>query len=225
MQNVPDYNLDNPSTFTVIRKRDVISESEESEVQRELVRIAGLNPYGQPNLVIRWAVDYQDPMTTDDYPKYYLSTNEQVLVGRGYRDDDGQFVTVEKIEDIPAGKLYFPIYSQTHLGERRFIVEVWRSPEFLERSGRYIEGNLRDPETGEILLRDFPRQGCYDYFYRIERADGTYHPPDGEALEGIRQLWAKSQRSPKEKDQEIRDARANEAKQAKQRRREIWAQI
>lgn len=222
MRNVPEYDLSNPSSWVVLRRGDVIGDIDFKWFSDQLIRLAGLNPHGEPNLALRWAVDYQDPMTTDDYPKYYLSTNEQVLIGRGYKDDSGQFVTVDKIEDIPAGKLYLPIYSQTHLGERRFIVEIWRSPEFLERSGRYVEGSRRDPETGEILLREFPRQGCYDCFFRIERADRTYHPPDGEALEGIQQLWAKNLRSFAEKDAELRRAREREAKESKKRRREIW---
>lgn len=266
---MPEYNLDEPSTWTVIEKRAVLSESEEQAIQDELISIAGLNPFGKPILEMRWAVTYLDPMLFDDKPKYYLSSNDPVLIGRGYRDDQGTFQAVEKIEDVPADKLYIPLYSETHLGERRFIVERWRSAEFLKASGRFQQTRdngtvltyfkcrscgLHVPTPPELvnadvervclscgskrvspvdireegegkLMRDLPREGCYDYFLRLQRKDGTYHPPDARALAGIRELWVKHQRSFSEKDADIKQSRKTDLEIAKQARREIWQAI
>jgi hypothetical protein len=222
MRQVPEYDLNNPATWVVIRERDVISEREAEAVQRELVHIAGLNEYGKPNLVMRWGVTYLDPMNMDDMPKYYLSTNGPVLVGHQYRDEAGQMCTVRKLEEVPTHKISIPLYRATHLGERRFIVEQYRSPEFLKRSGRYVEHLRRDVEDGQILLKEFPRDGCYDYFHRIETPDGKMAVPDEIALGQVGELWRKQNRSFKEKDAEIKGARRKIADRTRQARREIW---
>lgn len=146
MQTVPEYDLRNPATWTVVREAEVWSESEAAAFQAELVRIAGLNPFGKPNLVIRWAVTYEDPMMPDGRPKYYLSTNEPTLAGFHYRGPAGETVTVKDLADVPAHVLIAePFYEETHLGERKFVVEQWRSADFLARSGRYRETH----DTGE----------------------------------------------------------------------------
>lgn len=266
MRQVPEYDLENPSTWTVIEKP--ISESEERAIRDEFVFIAGLNPFGKSMLRMVWGVTHLNENLFDDKPKYYLSSNDPVLIGRGYRDDQGVFQAVEKVEDVPADKLYIPMYSETHLGERRFIVERWRSAEFLQASGRFQQTrdngatltyfkcrncgshvpcppelvnadiervcacgsrrvspvDIREDGEGK-LMRDLPREGCYDYFLRLQRKDGTYHPPNARALAGIRELWVKHQRSFKEKDAEIKQTRKTSEKLAKQARREIWQAI
>lgn len=139
MRVVPEYDLQNPSTWTVLRERDVWSESEAAAFQRELVRIAGLNPFGKPNLQIIWACVAEDPQMPDGRPKYYVSTNEPTLAGFRYRDA-GKLVTVKDLAEVPPHVLIAePFYEETHLGERRFIVEVWHPAEFLARTGRYRE--------------------------------------------------------------------------------------
>lgn len=74
------------------------------------------------------------------------------------------------------------------LGERRFFVERWRSPEFLERSGRY-QLTTRQDDDGTKLLKSIQPEGCYDYWIRLERKNLTYHAPNGEALEAIAAIW------------------------------------
>jgi hypothetical protein len=147
MRIVPEYDLNNPATWTVVRERDVWSEREADEFQKALIGIAGLNPFGEPNLVIRWSVSYLDPQMPDGRPKYYLSTNEPVLVACEFTEPEtGEKRRVKTVDEVPASVLItLPVYEETHLGERRFIVEVWRSAEFLARTGRY-----RDTfDTGE----------------------------------------------------------------------------
>lgn len=263
---MPEYDLDNPSSWVVIEKRAVLSESEETAIQDRLIDTGRLNGFGNPNLRMVWGVTHLDEMLLDGMPKYYLSTNDPVLTGHQWRDGNGNMAFASRLEDVPVTSLSLPVYSQTHLGERRFIIEIWRSPEFLKRSGRYQETfdsgemhtyfqcrncqqivpsspdmisadvqricescgskrispvDVREAGTGR-LFRDFPKQGCYDFFFRFERADGTYHPPDGEALEGVRRLWAQHQLTFKEKDRIINESRLNEQKLARRRRHEIW---
>ena len=82
---------------------------------------------------------------------------------------------------------------------RRHIVEIWRSPQFLEDSGRY-QLVTRQDDDGTKLLKEFPRQGCYDYWLRLERANLTFHPLDKEALTVCRALWTWEQVSPFQRD-------------------------
>lgn len=195
---VPEYDLNNP---VLLVEDDVISQGEAKWFRRELERIAGKNPHG-PNLVLRWGPTYEDPMPTMKAIKY-----------QDFTDADGKV-----------------------WGERRWFIEIWRSPQFLVRSGRYKV--LHDPddleefyfckgcdaELGKTeptqckcgstrtylrqirsagvgkLLKDFPREGCYDYWLRLERANFTYHPLDRQALQVTRALWEWELRPQNERD-------------------------
>lgn len=266
MRQVPDYNLLDESTWTIIPESEVWGQTDRENFQRELIRIAGLNPFGQSNLRIVWGVTHMDEMLLDDKPKYWVSSNNPVVVALQYRDKKGQVITVKQEEDVPRKTLFWPVYNNVHLGERRFMVEVWRSPEFLKASGRYqttfdvgeqrtyfecrncrstvpsaphtlqadVEriclacGSKRvspvdiREDVVERLFADFPEQGCYDLFLRLERKDGTYHAPDGEALAGIAWKWERDNRTFKQKDAEIKQGREREAKASTLRRRTIW---
>lgn len=96
------------------------------------------------------------------------------------------------------------IHRGEQYGERRWFIEIWRSPEFLNRSGRY-QIEARQDEDGTKLLESFPREGCYDYWLRLERMNLTYHPPDGEVLQVVRALWAWEQ-MPQNKRDELEQA-------------------
>lgn len=191
---IPELDPNNPDTHVVLREHDVISADEAKWFRKQLKRIAGKNPHGEAILQMRWGPTYEDPMQEDHGIKYL------------------DFIGKEGIQ----------------LGERRFILEIWRSPEFLVRSGRYKvlsdPGSVRDfyfckgchgelamaadgPERcrkcGSVrnylrqvredgdgrLLCDFPAEGCFDYWLRLERANLTYHPPDNSILEIARALW------------------------------------
>jgi hypothetical protein len=192
---IPELDPHNPDTHIVLREDDVISAGEARWFRKQLERIGGKNPHGQPNLKMIWGATHQDPMQVDKGIKYL------------------DFIGKDGIQ----------------LGERRFIIEIWRSPEFLVRSGRYkvlsdsgtvkdfyfckgchaelamsIDGPERCRSCGSVrnylrqiredgegqLLCDFPAEGCYDYWLRLERANLTYHPPDDEILNIARALWA-----------------------------------
>lgn len=205
MLNVPEYNMD----FPVVITEDDVMTTEVQWFRKQLKRIAGKNAHGGQNLELRWAVTYRDPMSADNNIKYL----DFVQYGRQF-------------------------------GERRFIIEVHRSPEFLKRSGRYQTLRASDDvrefyfckaceaeikcsqatldllgsvppcpkcgsnrsrtelirETEGRLLNEFPSEGCYDYWLRLERANLTYHPPDGEALKVVQALWAWEQMPQNERD-------------------------
>lgn len=213
MLHVPEYDLNNP---VILTESDVISAGELQWFKRGLERIAGKNPFGKNVLEVRWGPIFKDEMSIDAD-------------------------TIKYLDFCKNGQQY---------GERRFILEIWRSPEFLERSGRYkvisdsdtvteryfckaceteivtapdaLEywgavppcGNcgsvrsrtelIREAGAGQ-LLQEFPRQGCYDYWLRLERMNLTYHPPDDEALQVVRALWAWEQ-MPQNKRDELEQA-------------------
>lgn len=191
---IPELDPNNTDTHVVLREDDVISAGEAKWFREQLERIAGKNPHGKPNLQMVWGPIYEDPMQADHGIKYL------------------DFIGKDGIQ----------------LGERRFILEIWRSPDFLMRSGRYkvlsdsgtvkdfylckschtelglgADGPPRCHKCGSVrsynrqvredgegkLLCDFPAEGCYDYWLRLERSDLTYHPPDNEILSIARALW------------------------------------
>lgn len=80
------------------------------------------------------------------------------------------------------------VYQGKELGERRWIIEIWRSPEFLAKSGRY-QLTTRQDADGTKLLKEIQSDGCYDYWLRLERANLTYHPLNQQALEICERLW------------------------------------
>jgi hypothetical protein len=199
MLDIPEYDLENTDSLVVLTEDDVVSDSERKWFRRQLKRIAGTAPNGFQNLELRWGPTYRDPMSADNNIKYLD------FMHRGQQ-----------------------------LGERRFFIEIYRSPEFLKRSDRYRQTHAPDvvqefyfcracdaeikcdaallellgsvppcPKCGSNrsrteliresgggrLLNDFPTNGCYDYWLRLERANLTYHPPDYEALKVIEALW------------------------------------
>ncbi len=154
MLDVPEYDLQRPSTLTVLREADVISPSEAAWFRRRLERIAGKTLMGQPRLRMVWGATHCDEMSTDKQALKYLDFN----------------------------------YGGEQFGERRFIIEVHRSPEFLEASGRY-QITTRQDTDGTKLLKEIQPEGCYDYWLRLERENLTYHPPDDEALKAIEIIW------------------------------------
>lgn len=62
-------------------------------------------------------------------------------------------------------------------------------------------------EEGEgRLLRSFPREGCYDYFLRLENQLGEPMPADGHALELIRAAWHSQQNRTDDDRQQLVEA-------------------
>lgn len=270
---IDEYNLNDNSTWAVLPAPYVDPSFDDA-----LIEIAGRNDFGEPMLVRRWGCSYRDPQNADGALKYFLTNTAPTLSGFEY-EDNGQAFRVKHLSDVPAHVLIpIPKYESHQLGERRWIIEQYRSAEFLKRSGRYElthdtgetelrisckncgSGNLMlgtvssknsvcassDPYErqcrdcgsrrmsvvdfreikNERLLNDFPTEGCYDYFLRLQTENGTanglYRPCDGKALDDIRAQWAHQQKSFGE--QEIVRKKRNELnqKEVKRRQSEAW---
>jgi hypothetical protein len=137
-----DYDLDNPATWTTMEAPAVEKAWEEA-----LTKIGGLNPFGKPMLVWRWGATYRDPMKVDNSLKYMIGCKEGQLVGFEFHDPiTGLDMTVKTMAEVPPTVLVaVPVYEREQLGERRIIIEHWRSPGDLARQGRYRANMLRDP--------------------------------------------------------------------------------
>lgn len=112
----------------------------------------------------------------------------QLVWGQTYVDPMLTEAGIKYIDFQPEGR--------EPIGERRWFVEIWRSPEFLERSGRYQMTTRQDVVTGEKLLQPLTSAGCYDYWLRLERLTTiggvptlSYQMPDREALGLCQRLW------------------------------------
>lgn len=107
--------------------------------QKELTRIGGLTPIGKPWLMLRWGASYTEPDARGNQRiKYWLANTEPVCTGYYYRMDDGGIVRVPHgyLHIVPEDKIALPLYESEELGERRWIIEQWRTPEFIDKSGR-----------------------------------------------------------------------------------------
>jgi hypothetical protein len=137
-----DYDLANPSTWTTMQPPPV-----DREWEQKLTEIGGLNPFGRPMLEWRWGATYRDPMKLDNSLKYHLANKEPQLVGFEFKDPvTGLEMFVKTLDEVPS-TILVPVakYEQEQLGERRIIIEHWRSPEALARQGRFRPNMLRDP--------------------------------------------------------------------------------
>ena len=142
-------------------------------------------------LVARWGATYKDPMSVDGGLKYFLANRERILIGFDFTCPvTGLPMFVEKMEEVPTAVLLaVPRYSDaTELGERRWIIEQWRSSEFMARSGRYTEGTVRDNGAStdfvfckgcdaELSIDKDPGKPCPDCgsfrtYIKTEREDG-----------------------------------------------------
>jgi hypothetical protein len=64
-----------------------------------------------------------------------------------------------------------------------------------------------DQDTMTYFDPAWRTRGDYQFFFRLERPNGTYHPADGEALEAIRMIWKYNQTvSPAEHEANIQAA-------------------
>jgi hypothetical protein len=140
---VPEFDLEDESTWTVITAPPV-----DASFLEGLKEIGGLNPLGKPMLQLVWGATHVDPQSADGDLKYFLCDSPPVLRGFEFKMD-GETHRVKSLAEVPLTVLIAePRYESEQLGQRRFIVEEWHSPEFLAKSGRYMETH----DTGESEL-------------------------------------------------------------------------
>ena len=247
-----DYDLENVSTWEPTE-----APSLDSSWVEQLNRIGGLNPFDEPILIARWGASHRDPMSEDHGLKYWLANKEPTLIGFGFTDPiTGMDLVVDKLEGVPK-HILVPIakYSApVELGERRWIIERWRSQEFLAKSQRYTDTSARDQDVvkdflfcrnchsglprrtdgepekcqkcgsgrhyvrearfegdGKLLKTDTSK-GTYDFFLRLENADGEAMEADGHALYLIAKHW--NEEHEKSRIDKLTDMLAETQKQA-----------
>jgi hypothetical protein len=110
----------------------------------------------------------------------------------------------------------------TEHGEEGYIIEQWRSPEFLAASGRFT--THRHDTDGSEVIREMPSEGFYDYFLRL--SDEQLRDRAGEFLETVREVWA-FQKLPLREQNRLIDEHQERVRQAraaaeKKRRDDMW---
>src|ERR1700704_1706312 len=124
----PDYNLEDEATWIPMESPTV-----DSSWEAALTRIGGLNPFKQPVLVWRWGGTYRDPMAEHGGLKYWLCNRPSELQGFAFTDPVTELnMWVEHLDEVPPGiVVVVPKHKEIQLGQRRIVIEQWRSPEFL----------------------------------------------------------------------------------------------
>lgn len=253
-----EYDLDNPASWFVHEEPPC-----DPAFDVGLLDIGGTNGDGDPMLKRVWGGKYR----SKGILVFKLCDTDSVLVGHQFRDESGEMCEVVKLEDVPATAISIPIYRSEELGELRWIVLRWISPEDLKRLG-YFDESLRhqgaesnmgaeayqefrarvaageDPEVAFVKVEnqadrarplvadeeiktyfdpEWRKNGDYQFFFRLERADGTYHAADDEALEGIRLLWEQDQSTTvAEREALIQAEREQRARTVKARKGALW---
>jgi hypothetical protein len=156
------------------------------EFQDGLVRIAGLNRHGKPNLKLVWGGTAISEKTEKPSLKYLAGHSTGVLDGYNcIKDGDVTFVT--SLGDAPEGSLVVPATKSEPLGLLRWVIEKWTSPEELEDTlrfrNRYLPGEI------EPVLREFPREGVYDTFLVVENKEGKFRHVDEQVLGVVKMMW------------------------------------
>ena len=137
-----DYDLENVSTWVPMQAPPL-----DREWVKALTKLGGLNPFKKPMLRCIWGASHKDPMSVDGGLKYWVANKERTLEGFDFKCPvTGLDMFVKKMDDVPPAVLVaIPRYAEAcELGERRWIIEIWRSQEFLARSGRYQDDSVRD---------------------------------------------------------------------------------
>ena len=193
-----------------------------SDFQRELTRIAGLNPFGLPVLRLVDGEKEVEWIAGCKRLKYPLTSIPRER--HCYRDDEGNVRSVARVDDVPEEKFSWVEQTEDERGEERQIVERWRSAEFLAASGRFRQ---RRDDDGTELLPELPPEGHYDFFMRLQRPNGEPHPADEGALEMVRALWAYEHSTTlSERNQHAKDALEAEMKERdatiRKRKNDLW---
>ena len=154
--------------------------------QRELELIAGKTG-NKPNLRLVWAGTLKDDRTESKvFLKYHAGYTVPKTVGFRYLKDGEEFFT-DNIETIPPEILgVVPVVKSQPLGWPRWVIERYTSPQVLEQMKRFRQ---RRGENDYTVLREFPREGIYEYWQVIEDRDGFYREPGSDILPYLRAKW------------------------------------
>lgn len=155
--------------------------------QKGLTELAGMNPFGKPNLRVEWAGKLLHDITEQPQLKYKITAN--VTTGYYYEKADGTIGTTaskgDAIDAAPNG-FYVPKKEQIPVGRLRWVIEQWESAESLREKGRFTR--LYD-DTGQKVLRSLPPEGVYNHFFWVQTADRKYRDLDNQVLTAVQAMY------------------------------------
>lgn len=187
------------------------------EFERELVKIAGLNPHGKPNLRVVKGNEIESDRAEERCLKYSCGWTPFEVQGYSYRDADGEHFTTN-VDNLDPSIFIYPVVRQQELGLLRYVIERWVSPEELERANRFQKRDM----DGKVLLREFPREGIYDCYQIIENTQGKFRKLDKDVLYFLKARWQFDHKTDAEKEA-IRDQQEYEKKLADEKYLdELW---
>lgn len=217
MPNEYEYIEDRPETWTY-RTPPAFPR----EFQDGLIRIAGLNRHGQPVLKLVWGGTAVSDKSDKYSLKYLAGYSSGVLQGYNcYKDGETTFVT--DLADAPENSLVVPATKSEPLGLLRWVIEKWVSPEELEKQNRFKSRYL--PGELEPVLREFPREGIYDYFMLIETKENKFRHVDEQVLGVVEAYWHYQQKPFDERQADDWKAEDLEKKRLEDKDAEEWRAV
>lgn len=210
-----EYELTNPATWHVWDEPHI-----DPAFTRALTKLRGLNRNSLPHFRMVWGGTHQEFSNGRWELKYKLCDTPSVLIGHQFRNPlTGETIMVNSLDRVPDDVISLPVYKSEELGQLRHIIERWTSPEQLEAAGRFDEAIRKDSETGEEIMREFPREGIYDCFMILETRAGKYRAPDKSVLRVIEGTLSYMENTSPE--QQARDALDFKKKQERERKAKI----
>lgn len=232
-----EYLEENPATWKFQKLPDI-----PEWFERKLTALGGMNPHGAPNLRVVKGNEVWHDRAEQVRLKYPVGSTPVEIKAFEYRLN-GETFRAATLEEIPPDAMISQtIMGCDELGKLRYVIERWTSPEELESQGRF---QRRADENGQILLRDFPREGIYEEWFTVQTADHKFRELDAMVLEFCRYKWKFDQLPEDERvaayeaweaENEVRDQNAYEERIAAimagderlpreemERREEYWA--
>jgi hypothetical protein len=175
---------------------------------RELLKLAGKDIFGDPILRIVWAgtlreTKYHEDANgkTQEYQGMkYAFIKRNVITGYTYINDKGHRVTVKTPDLVPKGKVYQNQSHMDELGTMKWVVEMKYSAQDLETLGYYPK--LGSAKADQWCVKDGQRYrvkpsrtGEYLKAFFIEMPESMgyahfgYRDPRESDLEEIKRIW------------------------------------
>jgi len=179
-----EFDPHNPETWRTYPEPDL-----HPRYQKELVKLAGLNPHGQPNLRIVWGATVKSDTAHDKSQlKYFCGYGLTEVQGFRYKGADGQWKFTETIEEIDPTIMLIPATERPQIGLPRWVIEEWQSPEQLAQAKRFQEKQL-DDDGNPILRTEIPAEGVYVTYFIVQSLEGNYRGIGDDVLDFIRQKY------------------------------------
>ena len=187
----------------------------------ELTRLGGLNPLGKPNLIVVKGNEVMNDRAENPVLKYLLGYSPPTVLGLEWTLD-GEKGFSETVEEVPETAFVTKTrIDRVPLGRLNYVIEKWTSPAELEAQNRF---QTRKSADGEVLLREFPREGIYETYFIVRSEAGGFRALDKAVLDFIRFKWQYEQLPEAERESFFYQSEAaQEAKKKAEYRERIQA--